>query len=421
MLQEELQKIKAEVDEFLKNFFEEKKQRIGQVHPEVRKMIEDIEDVTLRGGDRFRPFMVYLGWLSGLSSSSSVIPASSFVIPAQAGIQSSSSKQIKNLDSRFRGNDKLQVDLLKIMSCTELLQTFALIHDDIIDNAEIRRGGPTIKPNEKALLAGDLCFVFADELLNGFSSEVKKEYDILREEVIAGEWMDTFYSMQNLNLKMQNDNFKFKIEESVEFAKSDPRESAEGATIICGNPSSLHELLMKIYRYKTVSYTILQPFMMGLAAASGHSERSEESPEGILRLQKILVTIGLAFQIQDDYLDLFGDVRLGKKIGGDLQEGKLTIWHVKIADYFQNNVVNGLDRSLPIKYNKIFGNKSQKQEDIDWIKKLMIDSRVKKEIEQEMQDLAKSAKQEIEKLENINPEAKELLSEMADFVVKREY
>jgi geranylgeranyl diphosphate synthase, type I len=333
MLTEELKKVKAEVDRFLKSFFEEKKKGIGGVHSEVRKMIEDIEDVTLRGGDRFRPFMTYLGWLIN-----------------------------QNIDSMIDKN------LQRLMCSVELLHSFALIHDDIIDRAEKRRGGPTIKPNEKAILAGDLCFTFADELLNDFSIEVKKEYDVLREEVVSGEFLDVWFA----------------------------RESWE-------NPAKKHNIRL-IHEYKTARYSFVRPFMMGgLSAGVRHDDH----------LQKILINIGVAFQMQDDYLDLFGDERLGKQIGGDIREGNLTIFHEKFVE--RKN-----DFDFP-KYVSIWHKENINEKEIGWIKIQVEKLGIKKQIALEMQELVESAKEEIEKLQNLNPKAKKLLSEMADFVVKREY
>jgi geranylgeranyl pyrophosphate synthase len=405
MLHEELKKVKKEVDEFLKSFFEEKKNGIGSVHEEVEKIIENIEDMTLRGGDRFRPFMCYLGWLVNQN-----------VVNRHPEEHSDegSSKQIL----RFTQNDELNNDILKIMSCTELLQTFALIHDDIIDKAEMRRGGPTIKPDDKALLAGDMCFVFADELLNGFSVEVKKQYDILREEVIAGEWMDTFYTMSSDAMRHPEEHSN---EESSREDSSPSPKMMRGQNNRNEVKENLHDLLMQIYRYKTVSYTILQPFMMGFVFFNKNVGNAY-----MRSLQQVLINIGLAFQMQDDYLDLFGDARLGKKIGGDLKEGKLTIWHAKIMEYFSVGAEHvqpkGAQHVVPLhKYMGIFGNPTQSQEDIEYVKQLMIDSGVKKEIEQEMQDLVNSAKKEIEKQHNINSKAMILLKEMAEFVIRREY
>lgn len=356
MLTSELKRIKSQVDAFLKEFFEEKKKGIGKVHEEVASLIKDIEDITLRGGDRFRPFMVYLGYLSS-------------VIPAKAGIQASS---IRKNPLEIRINP----DLLKVMTAVELLHSFALIHDDIIDRAEKRRGGPTIKPDEKAILAGDICFTFADELLNGFSSDIKKEYDILREEVIAGELLDVILARESW-----------------------------------ANPT-LKQNINLIHEYKTARYSFVRPFMIGYEYSVGAHNYVPHGVHIYEPLQNILINIGLAFQIKDDFLDLYGDARLGKTIGGDLKEGNLTVFHEKLVEN-----KNNFDFK---KYARIWHSDNITLEDLKWVKTQIEKLGIKRDVEAEMHELINIAKKEIEKIDT-NPEAKNLLIQMADFVVNREY
>lgn len=347
MLARKLERIKSQVDTFLKDFFEEKKKGIGKIDKHVKILIDGIEDVTLRGGDRFRPFMVWLGAMTN------------------SKFEKRNSKQNKNIH--------INRDLLKLMCSVELLHSFALIHDDIIDKAEKRRGGPTIKPDEKAILAGDMCFTFADELLNGLPIEIKKEYDVLREEVVAGELLDVMFARESW-----------------------------------ANPTLKHNINL-IHEYKTARYGFLRPFMIGAAFSRRHSERSEEAPQ----INDILINIGLAFQIKDDFLDLYGDSRLGKTIGGDLKEGNLTVFHEKLVEN-----KNNFDFQ---KYTRIWHNNNITPEDLKWVKTQIEKLSIKKEVEEEMRKLVKKAKKEIKKLANINPDAKNLLAEMAEFVVSREY
>ncbi len=333
MLQKKLKEIKQEVDSFLKELFDKKKKKIGAVHPEVEKLIVAIEDVTLRGGDRFRPFMVWLG------------------------VQCASVQNEKRIDK----------ELLKLVCSVELLHSFALIHDDIIDRAETRRGGPTIKPDEKAILAGDMCFVFADELLNGVSVSVKEIFDELREEVIAGEWLD------------------------VKFA----RESWEDFDM--KHPINL------IHEYKTARYSFEKPLKLGVTFAGGALSDN---------LQQFAIKAGVAFQYADDYLDLFGDKRLGKKIGGDIKEGNITIFHESLIDL--------KDKFDFKKYCRIWHHPNLTAQDILWVQDLVKKTGVKKQVEEKMKKLIKEAKNCLEKA-NVDPEVKKTLSEFADFLIEREY
>ncbi len=373
MLQEELKKVKSLVDEFLRIFFEGKRKKLASVDKEAANLVKEIADITLRGGDRFRPFMVWLG--------------------AHAQNQKSKSKN-QNYKSKFKNNksvlsvpcesvnlirdnlsgEKKENALIKIMAAIELLHSFALIHDDVMDSAATRRGGPTIQPPNRAILAGDLCFTFADELLNGAPLKVKEVYDELREEVIIGQHLDVLASKS----KIKNQK------------------------------SKIRKLLFEIYEFKTARYTFWRPFEMGMAAVGGYSERSEES-----HLKKILIQIGAIFQMRDDYLDLFGDEKkFGKKIGGDLKEGKLTIWHEK--------AMRRLGKSGELgRYGEIWGKKNTTREDIDWVKTQMEKLGIKKEIEEEMKEISEKAVGELREIREIREDAKKLLIEMAEFVITR--
>lgn len=331
MLQEELKKVKGQVDGFLKEFFDEKKKRIGKVHGEVAKMIGEIENICLTGGKRSRPFMVWLG---------------------SHGARQNKSENSKLIDKK----------LLKVMVSVELLHCFALIHDDVIDRAKTRHGMPTIRPGERAILAGDLCFTFADELLNSAPIAIKEQYDLLREEVIAGQLLDVVHSNMNKNNE---------------------------------------EILNKIYEYKTARYSFLRPFLIGGKFAGLSHGKS---------LQQVLINLGILFQMRDDYLDLFGDGTLGKPLGGDLKEGKLTMLLVKFLKS------GGL--SSQKQYDKIFGNPNLTLKDVDRVKKIMTDVGVKRDTEDEMTKRSKEVIAQIKKLE-INSYVKQNLLELAEWVGSR--
>ncbi len=109
---------------------------------------------------------------------------------------------------------------------------------------------------------------------------------------------------------------------------------------------------------------------------------------------------------------MFGDERLGKQIGGDIREGNLTIFHEKLVEK-----KNQFDFR---RYSKIWHSDKITEEEIKWVRFQIENLRIKKEVEQQMENLVAAAKREIKKTK-INFKAKELLSEMADYVVKREF
>jgi geranylgeranyl diphosphate synthase type I len=181
----------------------------------------------------------------------------------------------------------------------ELLQAFALIHDDVMDGSTTRRGHDAVhtvydkRHREEgwrgesrrfgegaAILIGDLAFVLADRMLAGASAEAWQVWDELRLEVNVGQYLDMLNSVR-------------------------------------GNPTI--EAASRICTYKSGKYTIERPLHLG-AALAGRAD------EGIRAgLTAYGLPLGEAFQLVDDLLGVFGDeARTGKPVGDDLREGKPT-------------------------------------------------------------------------------------------------
>ncbi len=187
----------------------------------------------------------------------------------------------------------------------EFLQQFLLIHDDIIDQDDLRRGQPTTVaqfrhlvprhvPAEDrnhfaksmAIVEGDLLNTLAFELIVHSSlspTVIMKAVGSLgrtQQEVIIGEFLDVFFER----------DWK-------------------------GTQKS-YELMVYL---KTSSYTFIGPMMLGATLAA--------APRAVFpRIQKFGALLGLAFQLQDDYLGVFGTIEtFGKRIGNDLEEGQQTL------------------------------------------------------------------------------------------------
>ena len=121
---------------------------------------------------------------------------------------------------------------------------------------------------------------------------------------------------------------------------------------------------------------------------------------------------GVAFQHADDYLDLFGDKRLGKKIGGDIKEGNITIFHESLIDL--------KDKFDFKKYGRIWHHPNLTAQDILWVQDLVKKTGIKTQVEEKMKKLIKEAKNCLEKA-NVNPKVKKTFGEFADFLIEREY
>ena len=167
----------------------------------------------------------------------------------------------------------------------ELFHNFSLIHDDIMDNAPLRRGKPTLhtKYNQStAILAGDVMLVKSYDYLNKISKkhahQIIELFNKTAAEVCEGQQLDMDYSQTN--------------------------------TV------SINDYITMI-SLKT-SVLIAAAFAMGAILG-------EASVGNVKHLYEFGKNLGIAFQIQDDYLDCFGtQENVGKKIGGDILENKKT-------------------------------------------------------------------------------------------------
>jgi geranylgeranyl diphosphate synthase type I len=195
-------------------------------------------------------------------------------------------------------------EIVEAAAALELFQACALIHDDVMDGSDTRRGQPAVHRRfasmhrteawvgdpeafgmGAAVLLGDLCLSWSDEMLS--RSGVPPErllagcrvYDEMRTELMAGQYLDLL-------------------------------EQARGGGSV--------ERALRVARYKSAKYTIEKPLHLGAALAGAAQEvRDGYSGYGL--------PLGEAFQLRDDVLGVFGDPSVtGKPAGDDLREGKRT-------------------------------------------------------------------------------------------------
>ena len=167
----------------------------------------------------------------------------------------------------------------------EIFHNFTLLHDDIMDNAAVRRGRPSVHAKwgeNVAILSGDAMLILAYSYLQRTNSErlsaIFERFNKMAAEVCEGQQFDMDFETQQ---KVSVVDYMRMIE-------------LKTAALLAG--SAIIGAL--------------------LAGASDHDCQ---------HLYNFAREVGLAFQLQDDLLDSYGDERLGKKIGGDILEGKKTI------------------------------------------------------------------------------------------------
>jgi geranylgeranyl diphosphate synthase type I len=237
-------------------------------------LIAGLEDFVLSGGKRLRPAFAYWGWNAVAT----------------------------------RDPDPA---VLLLFSALELLHAFALVHDDVIDESSTRRGRPTAhmhfaalhrdqnwrgSPDQfgisAAILAGDLAQAWADDIVSrvfqvsqaGLSPDaqrrVQRVWADIRTEVLAGQYLDIV-------------------------AEASGAESIASA--------------MSVATFKTACYTVSRPLQLGAAAAA-------DRPDVQAIFGQFGTDLGVAFQLRDDVLGVFGDPAVtGKPSGDDLRSGKRTV------------------------------------------------------------------------------------------------
>lgn len=217
-------------------------------------------------------------------------------------------------------------EVLRPAAAVELLHTFALLHDDVMDRSDDRRGRPAAhvglrdrhRGEERmgdadwfgtsaAILAGDLTFVWADELFESTDlppdalARARRVFTTLREEVIAGQYLDL---------------------------------------LLAADPGADEARARHVALLKSARYTVTRPLLLGAALAPGG--QTAEVTEALTGYGD---AVGLAFQLRDDILGLYGDpTATGKSDLDDLHEGKRTLLMLRalrLASPSQRAVLEG--------------------------------------------------------------------------------
>lgn len=351
----ELEKYANEINKKLEIYYKNKTIRIGSRFPIVKKINNIINEFILRGGKRIRPFLVYCGY--------------------------------KCIGGKNKG------EILNASLCLELLQSFLLIHDDIVDKSEVRRGGLTVhKKIEKkyieilgrnkakefgtflAIWIGNLCYIDSFQILSNSKFPQKniiiaiQELSKILELAIHGQIMDIFAGTKVVTITEKDINI--------------------------------------IQELKTGKYTIEAPLLIGAVLGGGSSK-------DIDMLKKYARPLGRAFQIKDDINGLFGNPqKTGKPNDSDLKMGKMTLLIVKAlksANRYQKKVILNC-----------LGNKNIKLKDVENIKNIIIQTGAFKYSEHKIKKLIKKAKNIIQK-SKFNKKGENLLLKMANFIEASKY
>ncbi|WGD36479.1 polyprenyl synthetase family protein [Lysinibacter sp. HNR] len=287
----------------LDDFLNTRSSILTDISPDAAPLLERSQNF-LSGGKRFRALFTYWAW-RGLVENRESDPFVS--TPQGEALNDPDSLEASPQASRDHST------VIRVASALELFHAAALVHDDVIDNSDTRRGALAAHKQFEhahlngewrgsaaafgvagAILLGDLLQFWSDELFNDGTSALadqvsaraaRAHFNRMRSEVAAGQYLDV-------------------LEEQV-WGNASDAEQLERST--------------RVLIYKSAKYTVEAPLLIGAALAGA-------TPEQEALLSDFGLPLGIAYQLRDDVLGVFGDSSItGKPSGDDLREGKQTV------------------------------------------------------------------------------------------------
>lgn len=275
----------------------------------------------------------------------------------------------------------------------EVFQTSILVHDDIIDQDDIRRGVKTIHSVNK-----DNYKIINDKnIINHLSNSIALcmgDYGLFTANKII---TDSYLNDDNLGkiLTCYNDIVLKTIKGEILDVVLPYDSKYKGIEI-----DTLKDSIMNIYKLKTAYYTIIGPLILGLTLKGATTKQKED-------IELFGEKVGIAFQIQDDILGIFND-NIGKITGSDIKEYKQTLMYY----YIQTTKYKD-------EFNKIYGTDDLSDENITRIKELLIKSKSYEYAHNTMNNLYDESLELLNNISWIDTNKKELLRGFVEFLRNR--
>jgi geranylgeranyl diphosphate synthase type I len=344
--------LRNEINHALGEFIEDENRDLARIGSDLDPVSQHLERFLLDSGKRLRPIFAYVGYL---------------------GVAKNPTPE-----------------MITAFASLELVHVCALIHDDVMDGSDTRRGAPAIHKSFEALhkdkklngsaaqfgisaaiLLGDLALIWSDQMLHnaGLSDQQLinglKIYDEMRVELMAGQYLDVY-------------------------------EQSLGTQSV--------ERSLKVARYKSGKYTIERPLHFG-ATLGGASNQF------ISAYTKYGIPLGEAFQLRDDVLGVFGDpAETGKPAGDDLREGKRTVLMAVAIDKANQAQEKELKSGL--------GNPDLNPTQVEKMQEIITQTGALAHIELMIEELTNSSLSALN-FEEIHPAGKDLLTQLAVIATSR--
>lgn len=325
---------RREIDARLTTLLDSKLSEAARLSKDVEAMALSVRDLTMRGGKRFRPALALAAY--------------------------------RAIDENADEGPVLDAGV-----ALELLQTYLLIHDDWMDQDELRRGGPSVH----VMLSRH----FGSRSLGETSS------------ILAGDWASALALEALARLDLPGGRLGSVI---ATFARIHQDAVCGQQMDIAGQASSIEAM----HDLKTGSYTVRGPILLGCALAGA-------SPEQTRVLSRFARPLGIAFQLRDDLLGTFGDPEAtGKPIGSDLRSGKRTMLVAVALDR-----ASGADRET---LAALLGKRDATEDEVAAVARIYETCGARAEVEARLDSLVREAIAELEAA-NLRPSGARCLTSAA--------
>ncbi len=351
---QELKKFKSEIDKVLEQKIDSSIIEAQKDDKIIAEMLKYFKKTLLAGGKRVRPYMMYYGYLA-------------------AG-----------------GKEKQKI--LETSTCIEFIHSFLLMHDDIVDRDNKRHGLETIHVH------------YEKYATKKFNSQDAKHFGVSI-AIILG---DTIYSVANQILFSSEFEPKFIVKAMNKLQKI-VRHTAIGEIqdiLMEYKKSSSEEEIFKMYENKTAKYTFEGPFQLGALLAGAEYKYIQD-------ISKFTIPLGIAFQLQDDFLGIFGKEEVtGKPFASDIIEGKQTVV-VKRA-------LNFSDSKQKERLKELLGKKNITKDEIEEFIFILNSVGAVKSVKKDIDRQLEISRTLLEKA-SISPEIKDFLFGMISYLKNRKF
>jgi len=359
------------VDSRIQSFLEARSDDMATISPDLDHILAYANSM-LRSGKRFRARFCYWGWRSIE--------------------QPDASDPLGGIETLEDASP-----VIDLATSLEVFHAAALVHDDIMDNSDTRRGLPAAHRaferihvdrsytgsaphfgTSTALLLGDLLLAWSDDLLGAALAEqspdvalaTRAQFSTMRQEVTLGQYLD--------------------IHE-------------EAAWLHHGQDERLDRAL-RVVTYKSAKYSMEAPLLIGASLAGAKPNQLDD-------LSAFGLPLGIAFQLRDDVLGVFGDSEItGKPSGDDLREGKRTVLIARAEA--------SMPESAKRVFNELLGDRSLDPGQIEVMQSTLRDTGALEEVETSIEHYANTAMRALDTAD-ITEGARAELKRLADAVTRR--